>query len=94
MTMSRRIDRTVARRWRETISDLISRQAAIEAVTMEGCGMCAECIKDIPAALLEREPGKWTIEYLPKRKMEYCSMCGFGKYIDDERKYRDRKSVV
>ncbi|MBR2561424.1 MAG: hypothetical protein IKF59_04415 [Lachnospiraceae bacterium] len=37
------------------MKDLIERQAAIDAVCLEGCGMCAEAIKDIPAAKADED---------------------------------------
>ena len=32
--------------------------------------------------------GRWKVSDLPKGKMKYCSECGFGQYIADERQYR------
>lgn len=31
--------------------------------------------------------GRWKVSDLPKGKMKYCSECGFGQYIADERQY-------
>lgn len=56
------------------MDDLISRQAAVDAVTMEGCGMCAECIKDIPAAQQDRKVGEWQITDAYPHNV-YCSVC-------------------
>ena len=74
------------------MSDLISRQAAIAEfncceLTPDG-GIDANDAIDI----LERLPsaqrtGRWKVSELPKGKMKYCSECGFGQYIADERQY-------
>ena len=78
--------------------DLISRQAAIEALDgeIEITGRTnAEAVKGYVRLVkdrLERLPsaqrtGRWKVSELPKGKMKYCSECGFGQYIADERQY-------
>ena len=59
------------------MKDLIERQAAIDAVCLEGCGMCAECIKDIPAVQQERKVGKWMNRKNEPKHQRYvsCSCC-------------------
>lgn len=59
--------------------DLISRQAALDAVN--DCGICIQKILDIPSAEPERKTGKWV--------GDCCSCCGVSKYnyikmVDDE----------
>lgn len=44
-------------------------------------------IMALPPAQAERKKGKWKVSNLPKGKMKYCSECGFGQYIADERRY-------
>lgn len=39
---------------------------------------------DAPSA---QRTGRWKVSDLPKGKMKYCSECGFGQYIADERQY-------
>lgn len=41
-------------------------------------------IKALPFA---QRTGRWKVSDLPKGKMKYCSECGFGQYIADERRY-------
>lgn len=36
---------------------------------------------------LNERTGRWKVSDLPKGKMKYCSECGFGQYIADERQY-------
>ena len=78
--------------------DLISRQAAIEDI--KECAQAAhsnyewdmeqgyinaiECLEELPSA---QRTGRWKVSELPKGKMKYCSECGFGQYIADERQY-------
>ena len=44
-------------------------------------------IKQLPSAQPQRKTGRWKVSELPKGKMKYCSECGFGQYIADERQY-------
>ena len=71
-------------------ADTISRQAAIDIVEFE-CGewsglarTIAKVIEQLPSA---QRTGQWKVSDLPKGKMKYCSECGFGQYIADERRY-------
>ena len=109
------------------MSDLIDRQAAIDAVfnNAEHPDKAYGAIRHLPSAQPEQreeaiidpvdlvrnladrigihqlyaiawdlrgEPaqrtGRWKVSDLPKGKMKYCSECGFGQYIADERQYR------
>ena len=36
---------------------------------------------------IEPRRGEWKTSNLPKGEMKYCSECGFGQYIKDERTY-------
>lgn len=38
---------------------------------------------------LQKKPrvGKWKTQKLQRSELTYCSECGFGKHIDDERNY-------
>lgn len=64
-------------KWRgEFMSDLISRQAAIDAVS-DACfelrgvfGRCEDVLKALPSAQLERKIGRW----------EYLDYGGFGNF--------------
>ena len=75
--------------------DLISRQAAIKAIeNLQDCynGFSDTYDKACIIGALEEVPsaqriGRWKVSYLPKGKMKYCSECGFGQYIADERRY-------
>lgn len=50
---------------------------------------CEKCIfQSFKQFQPERKTGRWKITDLPKGKMKYCSECGFGQYIADERQYR------
>ena len=40
-----------------------------------------------PSIDIEPKRGEWKISNLPKGEMKYCSECGFGQYIKDERMY-------
>ena len=83
------------------MDDLISRQAAIYALQKEinkgtppfndvigsircGVRLARNIIEDLPPA---QRTGRWKVSDLPKGKMKYCSECGFGQYIADERRY-------
>ena len=81
------------------MSDLISRQAAIEYLMTNmnwydedghesDDDYKRECITElingVPSA---QRTGRWKVSDLPKGKMKYCSECGFGQYIADERRY-------
>ena len=78
--------------------DLISRQAAIDALDgkIEITGRTnAEAVKGYVRLVKDRleqlpsaqRTGRWKVSELPKGKMKYCSECGFGQYIADERQY-------
>ena len=80
------------------MDEYISRQAAIDALDgeIEITGRTnAEAVKGYVRLVkdrLERFPsaqrtGRWKVSELPKGKMKYCSECGFGQYIADERQY-------
>ena len=69
--------------------DLIRRSDAIKVI-METCCYCSETevlteIRNLPT--IEPKQGEWKISNLPKGEMKYCSECGFGQYIKDERMY-------
>lgn len=68
------------------MNDLISRQAAIDAVfnNAEHPDKAYGAIRHLPSA---QRTGRWKVADLPKGKMKYCSECGFGQYIADERQY-------
>lgn len=77
-------------------NDVIYRQEAIDAVkslpdcangfsdTYDKASILA-VLDDVPSA---QRTGRWKVSDLPKGKMKYCSECGFGQYIADERQYR------
>ena len=78
--------------------DLISRQAALEKVrTMQtyklfmGDDMILVDKAEVQTELMmlpsAQRTGRWKVSELPKGKMKYCSECGFGQYIADERQY-------
>ena len=46
-----------------------------------------KAIEALPSAQPQRKTGRWKVSELPKGKMKYCSECGFGQYIADERQY-------
>ena len=79
--------------------DLISRQAAIDKIfevyeyefpTASGAFdefatvIIPNLLINLPSA---QHTGRWKVSDLPKGKMKYCSECGFGQYIADERRY-------
>lgn len=78
-------------------SDPIERQAAIDAlmclVKQHECDLMPDLLHWTGVkAMLESLPsaqrtGRWKVSDLPKGKMKYCSECGFGQYIQDERIY-------
>lgn len=69
--------------------DLISRQAAINAIRKDVMGGLnyESILKSLPSAEPERKKGKWIVSILPKGKLIYCSECEFGKKIADKRTY-------
>ena len=77
------------------MDDLISRQAAIEALydwsehsmTDAEAWHIKQVIGDIKSLPSAQRTGRWKVSDLPKGKMKYCSECGFGQYIADERRY-------
>lgn len=58
-------------------SDLISRQAVLDAVN--DCGICIQKILDIPSAEPERKTGKW-IKVGHWGRSYKCNQC--GNYLD------------
>lgn len=57
------------------MSDLISRQAAIDAVTpFDDEYRIRDAIEDLPSAQPERKRGKWKMDL--KRHVFVCSICG------------------
>lgn len=75
------------------MDDLISRKAAIDLLMKWSGGYdyietetesAIKEFQDLPSA---QRPGRWKVSDLPKGKMKYCSECGFGQYIADERQY-------
>ena len=75
--------------------DLIERQAAIKAIeNLQDCyngfsdtydkACIIGALEEVPSA---QRTGRWKVSDLPKGKMKYCSECGFGQYIADERRY-------
>lgn len=62
------------------MSNLIDRQKAIDAVCLEGCGMCAEAIEEIPAEETEQ---KWIPckDRLPEKDGKYLC-CWQGRSIE------------
>jgi len=67
----------------EPKGDLISREQAIRSVYWDAEAM--EVLEQLPSA--ERK-GKWKISNLPKDKiLRYCSECGWGINLNDNRKY-------
>ena len=68
--------------------DLISRQAAIDVAKQYWYKPdIAKALEELPSAQPQRKTGRWKVSELPKGKMKYCSECGFGQYIADERQY-------
>lgn len=77
--------------------DTISRQMAIDAINHElrcgavidQCGLetAYEIIEELPPAQSQRIRGRWEISSLTRGPIRYCSECGFGQYIEDERVY-------
>ena len=75
------------------MADLIDRQAAIDVICTEGCGMCAEALKDIPTAVVRCKECR----YLSRGEITFCrswnrimpgdhdGFCSFGERITDER---------
>lgn len=83
----------------DTPTDTISRQAAIDALHQweqeytwdeydakysPSVVSPSDVIAELPSA---QRTGRWKVSDLPKGKMKYCSECGFGQYIADERRY-------
>lgn len=52
------------------MSDLISRQDAIDAVS--DCGICIQKIVDLPSAEPRQKTGKWMIEDCHAATYKYC----------------------
>ena len=63
-----------------TTSDLISRQAALDAVS--GCGICTRKLVDLPTIQPEPHEGHWILydKRFPWRHIYKCSKC--GNYLD------------
>ena len=62
------------------MSDLISRQAAIDAVIKRdaNCGIdSAEVLKDLPSAQPERKTGRWILTEDDDYEYCTCSECGY-----------------
>ena len=72
------------------MSDLISRQAVLDAVN--DCGICIQKILDIPSAEPERKKGKWEVQPSTGEDRPFiwwkCSECGHVIFSETE---RDRK---
>ena len=77
------------------MSDLISRQAVLDAVN--DCGICIQKILDIPSADPERKKGKWipVTERLPEKKEIVLITnnkghvrCGQYQGVFDDKNYR------
>jgi hypothetical protein len=63
------------------MDDLISRQAAIDALTHKWDGMVTsvfDVLKELPSAQLERKKGKWVRDEFGSK----CSCCGLYAYRD------------
>ena len=72
-------------------SDLISRQAVLDAVN--DCGICIQRILDIPSAESERKTGKWEVQPSAGDDRPFiwwkCSECGHVIFSETERDRRE-----
>jgi hypothetical protein len=61
------------------MTDLISRQNAIDALQ---CEWCVEKINNLPSAEPKTKTGKWIAKSERYRWMRKCSVCGWMQEID------------
>ena len=77
------------------MSDLISRQAVIDALCNDYCGGHQDCkyypncenlksIEQLPSAKPERKKGKWLVDEDGNMECPFCgNTCGFGNYCNE-----------
>ena len=44
-------------------------------------------IDAVPSAQPEQETGRWKTQTIMGKQITYCSKCGFGKHINETRRY-------
>lgn len=52
-----------------------------------GWKACIEWIKTLPSVQPERKTGRWKMQSIKGNTLIYCSECGFGKHINEMRRY-------